>query len=243
MIRTVFHDVVAIGERRCKVEVLFHQQDGKALRFKAADRVADLLDDDRSEPFGGLVEQKKPRSSAQNSGNCQHLLLATGEFCSLTRQAFAQIGKQRENSLEIEAAGAHYRRQQQILLHVEAGKNSALLRTKSNARFGNHVRGTPDQFRAFVAHRTGAALDDAHDRLERRRFTDAVAAEQSHDFAGANLEIGAMQDMGLAVPGLQVLYRKERGRLRHGRSPDRPRARRDRPTRSGSRPPPEPGRG
>ena len=55
-------------------------------------------------------------------------------------------------------------------------------------------------------------VDDAHDRLERRGFADAIAAEQSHDLAGANLEIDAVQDVRLAVPGLQVLHGKERGR-------------------------------
>ena len=67
--------------------------------------------------------------------------------------------------------------------------------------------GAADQFLALEAHRAGAAFDDAHDGFERRRLADAVAAEQRHHFAGLNVEGDAMQDVRLAVPGLQIVDR------------------------------------
>ena len=50
-----------------------------------------------------------------------------------------------------------------------------------------------------------ALLDDAHDRFERRGLADAVAAEQRHHLAGLHVEGHAMQHVGLAVPGFEIL--------------------------------------
>src|SRR5215210_5752943 len=44
----MFHDVVAIRNRRGEAEVLLHQENGEALLFQRADGMADLLDDDGS---------------------------------------------------------------------------------------------------------------------------------------------------------------------------------------------------
>ena len=45
-----------------------------------------------------------------------------------------------------------------------------------------------------------------HDRLHRRRLAGAVAAEQRHHLARPRLERDAVQDMGAAVIGVQVLH-------------------------------------
>ena len=44
----------------------------------------------------------------------------------------------------------------------------------------------------------------AHDRLHGGGATDAVAAEQAHDFAGGDVEIDAVQDVALAVIGVEI---------------------------------------
>jgi hypothetical protein len=44
----------------------------------------------------------------------------------------------------------------------------------------------------------------AHDRLHRRGFSRAVAAEQRHHFAGTRLERDIGQDVGAAVIGMQA---------------------------------------
>ncbi len=49
-----------------------------------------------------------------------------------------------------------------------------------------------------------------HDGFQRRRFADAVAAEQSNHFAGANRERDAVQDVALAVIGVNILDQDER---------------------------------
>ena len=44
----------------------------------------------------------------------------------------------------------------------------------------------------------------AHDRLDGRGAADAVAPEQAHDLAGGDVMIDALQDMALAVIGVQI---------------------------------------
>src|SRR3954468_2358248 len=72
----VLDDVVAIRDGGCEAEVLLDEQDGKTLRFEPRDRVSDLLDDDRSQSLGRLVEHQKAGAGAQNARDRQHLLLA-----------------------------------------------------------------------------------------------------------------------------------------------------------------------
>src|SRR5262249_6544083 len=73
---TVFHHVVTVRDRRGEAEILLHQDDGEALLLEGPDRPADLLDDYRRETLGRLVEQKEPRSGAQDTADREHLLLA-----------------------------------------------------------------------------------------------------------------------------------------------------------------------
>ena len=44
----------------------------------------------------------------------------------------------------------------------------------------------------------------AHDRLDRGGAADAVAPEQAHDLAGVDIEIDALQDVALAVIGVEI---------------------------------------
>src|SRR5262249_3517046 len=124
---------VGVGNRRSEAKSLLDQEDGEALMLEHADGLADLLDDDRGKTLGRLVEEKEPRARAQDATDGEHLLLAAGKFCALARQAFLEIGKELENATEFEPAGPHLGWQQKIFLDVEAGKNSAFLRTERNA--------------------------------------------------------------------------------------------------------------
>ena len=52
-------------------------------------------------------------------------------------------------------------------------------------------------------------MHQAHDGLERRALADAVAPEQAHHLAAADVERDAVQDVALAVIGVHVLDRDE----------------------------------
>src|SRR3954469_7193001 len=94
----MFHDVIAIRDRRSEAEILFNQQDSEPLLLKCADGLADLLYDDRCQSFSRLVEQKKPRTRSQDSSDREHLLFAARQLGALARsEALAQIRKQFEN--------------------------------------------------------------------------------------------------------------------------------------------------
>ena len=119
---------------------------------------ADLLDDDRGQSFGRLVEQKKPRAGAQDAADRQHLLLAAGELGALAREPFAQVREQLENAVERQAAGPHLRRQQQIFLRRRGSRRCRVppgQKAMPGAR--DRIGRKADQFLALEAHRAGAA--------------------------------------------------------------------------------------
>src|SRR6266568_2139627 len=184
---SVLHDVIAVRDRRCEAKILLDQENGEAPGLERADGLADLLDDDRRETLGRLVEQQQPRAGAQDAGDRQHLLLAAGELGALAAQALLEIGKQREDRLDGKSARLDLRRQQQILLHIEARENAALLRAKRDPGAGDLVRGAADQLAVLEPHRALTLADDAHDGFERGGLAGAVAAQQRHHFAREHL--------------------------------------------------------
>src|SRR4029077_9035432 len=124
-----------------EMEILLDQENGESLRLEHSDRASDLLDDDRGQSFGRLVEQQQPRAGAQDAADRQHLLLAAGEFHALAREPVAPIWEQLEDAIEPEPAGADLPRQQEILLDVEAGEDAAFFRTEGDAAPGGNIRG------------------------------------------------------------------------------------------------------
>src|SRR5712675_1877458 len=124
---------MAVGDARGKAKILLDQEDGKPYRLEPRDGVADLLHDHRREALGRLVQKQQPRSGAQNPADREHLLLAAGELGALAREALLQIGKQLENLLYREAAGVDLRREQQVLVDIEAREDAALLGAECDA--------------------------------------------------------------------------------------------------------------
>ena len=45
----------------------------------------------------------------------------------------------------------------------------------------------------------------AHDGLDRRGTPNAIASQKTHDLAGVDVHVHALQDMALAVIGVKVL--------------------------------------
>src|SRR6266581_2978558 len=56
----VLHHVVTVGDRGGEAKVLLDEQDGEPFALEPPERGADLLDDDRGQAFGRLVEQQEP---------------------------------------------------------------------------------------------------------------------------------------------------------------------------------------
>src|SRR5947209_11388591 len=136
----VFHDVITVRHRRGETEILLDQEDGKALLLERANGAADLLDDDRREPFGRLVEQQHTRAGAQDAPDCQHLLLSARELGALAAQPLLEIWKQDEDLLDAQTPGLYLRGQIEVFLNVEAGKDAALLGAERDAGARDRIR-------------------------------------------------------------------------------------------------------
>src|SRR2546421_11316877 len=123
----MFHDVIAVRNRRGEAEILLDEQNGKTLFLQRPDGAADLLDDDRRQAFGRLVEQQEPRSGAQDAADREHLLLAAGKLGALAAQPLLDVGKQREDAVDFQPAGFHLGRKVEVLLDIETREDAALL--------------------------------------------------------------------------------------------------------------------
>src|SRR6267142_5356722 len=236
----VLHHVVAVGERGGEAEVLLDEENGEALSLQATQGGADLLDDDRSQSLCRLVEQQEPGAGPQDAPDRQHLLLAPRQRGAAGPEPLFQVREELVDRVEAETPGTDRRRQQEVLLDGEAREDAALLRTEGEPEPRDLIRRQADQLAALQADRAPPAAHDAHDRLEGRRLAGAVAAQQRHRLAGADLEADAVEHMRLAVPGVEIMD-LEQG-LRHGPTPCRPGSPPGSAPRSGSRPPPAPRR-
>src|SRR4029077_10799247 len=70
-------------------------------------------------------------------------------------------------------------------------------------RLGDQIGAQPSDVAAAVAHRPHR-IDQTHDRLAGRGTADTVAPQQRHDLALADREVNTLQDVALAVEGMQV---------------------------------------
>src|SRR6516225_10169036 len=100
----VLDDIVAIGESRREVKVLLDEKDREALLLQGADDRADLLNDDRGEALGRLVQQQQGRPCPQYPSDSQHLLLAAGKLGALAAAPLLEVGKDRIDFADTHAA-------------------------------------------------------------------------------------------------------------------------------------------
>ena len=117
-----------------------------------------------------------------------------------------EVGKHLQHVVEPPLAGLSrvLDAKHQVLPHRQARKDIAMLRNVAEAEMGDSV--------ARQARDVGALEFDralrrhlAHDGLDGRGAADTVAAEQADDLAGIDVHIDALQDMALAVIGVQIL--------------------------------------
>ena len=88
------HDRNLLGDCGGDADILFDHEDADvALLAEAQKYLLDLLDDDRSEPFGGLVHDEQMRVEQKRARNSEHLLLAAGK---LVTAIAAPLRKSRE---------------------------------------------------------------------------------------------------------------------------------------------------
>jgi len=117
-----------------------------------------------------------------------------------------QIGEQREDALQRPiafAAGA--REYSQVLAHRQAFEDAALLRHETEAELRDRIRRQRADVSAFVADGAAARVQITHHRHDRCGLAGAVASKQADDLAVADRERHAMQDVAIAVIGIDLV--------------------------------------
>src|SRR6266496_679497 len=204
-------DVVAVRHPGREAEILLDQQDREPLGLEPADRGADLLDDHRRQSLGRLIQQQEPGARAEDATDGQHLLLAARELGPLALEAFLEVWEQAEDGVDRQATWLDLGWEEQVFLDVEAREDAALLRAEGKTQPRDSVGRQGDELAPVEADRPAAAGHHAHDGLECRRLPRAVAAQERDHLSLAHLEIHAVEDVRLAVPGVEVADLEEGG--------------------------------
>ena len=104
-------------------------------RFSRLDLFEQVLDHQRREPFGGLVEQQQLGIAHQRAADGEHLLLAAGEIAALSVGELGKFREQREHRVDVPAAGpaGGARRHVEIFPHGELGEDAPVLRHEADA--------------------------------------------------------------------------------------------------------------
>ena len=199
------HDVEAAGDLERDGELLLNQQDRRAAPGDLVEQRADLLDQLGRQALGRLVDDDEVGVAHQGAAHREHLLLAARQHAGRIVLARGEVGKQRKHVLELPApehAGA-LQPELEVLPHGQAGEHLAVLGHVADAGMGDLV-GPQPRDRAALEADLADRRHQSHDRLAGGRAADAVAAEQAHDLALVDREVDALQDVALAVEGMQV---------------------------------------
>ena len=196
-----------VGELGGETEILLDHEDGEALGLELRDGARQRLHDHRRQAFGDFVEQQDVGAGAQDARHGEHLLLAAGEPRALARLALGEVGKHGVDlrlGHGLATAGAQARRQAQVLFGGERGEDAALFGAIAQAQVRDAVRRPGDRLLAVHHDAAGARAHQAHDGAQQSGAPGAVAAEQRDHRAARHRQVHAVQDVALAVPGVQI---------------------------------------
>src|SRR6186713_951536 len=199
------HDVDALGDPHRDRQLLLDKENRDTGLRDAGDEIADLLHDQRRETFGRLVDHDEIRIAHQRPAGREHLLLAARQHARRRIGTRGEIGEHVEHVLKPPLAGTArvLDAEQEVLAHRQAREDVAMLRHIAEPETCDLVAGKADDILALEADRA-YRRDLAHDRLDRGGAADTVAAEQAHDLARGDVEIDALENVALAVIGVEI---------------------------------------
>ena len=111
----------------------------------------------------------------------EHLLLAAGEIGAAVGAPILEPRKHLVDAAERPALRGGQAGNDEIFLDIEAAEDAALLVYKLHAGLRDRVALVPCEIDAVEPHRACARRHHAHQALQRRALSRAVAAEQGHD--------------------------------------------------------------
>src|SRR5688572_2907260 len=206
----LLHDVDAVRRIERERDVLLDEQDRDPGPVQDVDDLADLPDHAWHQPFGRLVEQDDLRLEHHRAGDREHLLLAAGERAAGLVPALLQNREARVHLLEqlvapdVGDAGT-VEAGPEVLADGQQLEDSPVLGHPRDAAPREVVRRYSADGLAFEGDATFGRSHEPGDRLQRGRLADTVAPEETDDLARAHLDRHPVQDVRLAVVGVDVL--------------------------------------
>ena len=207
-------DVVAVRDRRAKRKFCSTSRIVKPCSFSCAIVRADLLHDHRREALGRLVEQQQPRAGAQDARRSRASAARRRRaWCPGCAGAPAGSGTARRSARPTARRSRTCGGSSRFSSHVEAREDAALLRAEGDAEARDAVatagRSSPcPRTRSSPrAGRTMPMIDFSVVVLPAPLRPSSVTTSPL-----AHVEVDAVQDVRLAVPGVQAAHAQQRAR-------------------------------
>src|SRR2546427_1312531 len=200
----VIRDLQGLGR------ILLDHEDRLAEPSEALDDAEDLLEDERGQAERRLVEQDQPRLEEKRSRHLEQLLLTTGEVAGPPAARLAQDGKRLvellDLSVELGRARPRVSAEQEVLLHRHERKDVPPLRDVRHAAAQELGRGPIRDVLAAEEHPALTGGQKTEYRLEYGRLPRPVGADDRDHLAGLDAERHALEDLELAVSGVEVAH-------------------------------------
>ena len=169
----VFHHVGVRRHVQGELGVLFHEQDGDLLLcVESRDDVEDLVDQQRRQPHGRLIQQDQLGAGHQRPAHHGHLLLAAadeaGDLVALLLQPREVVVDHLQPLLDGTAELAHVGAHLEVLLHRQVLEDPAALDHLHDAQLGDLLGRHPVDALAHELDRAVGHLRRLHVSAARR---------------------------------------------------------------------------
>ena len=201
------HHVDPLADLQCDRKFLLDQKDGHAASRDLLEQCADPRGHLGRKALGRFVHHDQVRVAHQRPANRQHLLLTARKHRGFHIGTFRQVLEKGEHvrhgpaALPVLLAGLQA--ENEILPGGQPRKDVAILGNVANPKSGDLERLAPGDLRTPERDRTLRG-HIAHDRFAGGRAPDPIAAQQSDNLALAHTHVHTLQDVGLAIIGVEV---------------------------------------
>src|SRR5438445_4355052 len=204
------------------MRVLLDEEHGGPGRADLADHAEDLLDQDRCEAKGWLVEHKQAWPGHEGPSDGEHLLLAAAQRSGALLQPLAEAREIFEHARRLLACRtempSRVAAEQQILAHGQIREYPSSFGHLDDPRPHHPVWAPSIDTLAIEVDRAARGPEETGNHPQCRRLARAVRPEQRDDAPLSDLETDAVQGADAPVVGLDLVHREQRtSRTRHRR--------------------------
>src|SRR5271155_1496644 len=199
----VIEHIGAVGDREGERGVLLYQQHGEALVAHAEHHLDHFPDDAWRQALGRLVEEHESRVQQERPRDRQHFLFAAGQLAAELRAPLSELREKGKDALEIPSARPSARNLE-VLEYRESGENLAPFGDVTGAELRDAMCGPLRGLMAENLDGAGARGRETGKAAHQCGFASPVAAEHGDDLPFVYLQGDTMQDMALAVIGMDI---------------------------------------